>query len=112
MTSFKPWTYLYKEQSDLATQVGYTATANFFPLKVKNKVAKIKSDATWSTNLLKNKKASDFSGLSLKCWSKTCPDFVKYDSGNFTIWTDFKTSNMRLKNGTYFYFIEYKDLVK
>jgi len=70
------------------------------------------SDKIWSRQVVDlNKQPGRTKNLSLNCWSKVCPDFIHYNSNNFTIWADFDASNMRSKNGTYLYLVEYYDNV-
>lgn len=42
---FRPWSYIYKEQSGIgARDIGYKAKATFSPVKVRNRFAQIRSD--------------------------------------------------------------------
>jgi len=104
--------YIYREFTDLGDVQGYSTRATFKPIKVRNKVQVVYSDQQWSLNLIPGKSPSSFSDLKVSCWSKSCPTFFHYSPETFTVWTDFRTTNVVLKNSTYIYFAEYTKLAK
>jgi len=110
----KKWLYMLREFTDEGRSkkynLGGTDLGDFEAFKVKNSVFKMLTNKFWSRQVYDlNKSPGRAVNLAITCWSKVCPDFIHYNSNNFTIWTDFAASNMKFKNGTYLYKIEYYD---
>lgn len=73
------------------------------PSLVPNIVFKLRQSKFWSYTFNSAKaKASTFK-VEVECWSQVCPDYIKYNSSNYTFFTDFENTNQRVVNATHIY---------
>lgn len=84
------------------TTTGFKVKVKYSGFRVTNTVIPVRADKNFTINFMTWKDRQDYTS-SVKCWSRTCNEFIKINQTSFYTET---SSNLVLRNESFVYFVE------